>query len=347
MAYQAMILIILFVAILILIRDALCESNPKHQRTLQDIAPLLIGVCGSCILFLIITRVMHSIMPGAIDRAYSFSLMDITKNIFAYILALPLLFFPKQNDIPYYFSFPLHERILYGTAYGAAFFSLYYKKSLIPFIALMIGILLMAGPMNIFIPGYFPTLRSMTPTAFFHSGLLLVLGLKGFEWVRTHYPIWAKERILLGIFLVMLALSGANQLSILAERWRQYRQDYAIASGIRSDLRVKKALYPGSKVAVLAEKRSHIAQLNRMLVMDFPISAFSLSASPSEVAFLKSVSGIDVHHITHETLLPYTQAPNILFLYNALCSGSRPPWELRTVKDITLVCLPSLIKPHN
>jgi hypothetical protein len=266
----------------------------------------------------------------------------MTKNTFAYILALPLLFFPRANDVPYYFSFPIHERLIYGASYIVAFLGLYYKRMLMAFITLMIGILLTAGPMNIFVPGYFPTLRSMTPTAFFQVGLVLILGLKGFEWLKNHYPTWARKPILLGIPLTILALSGANQLSILAERWRQYRQDYAIASGIISDLRFTKALYPGSKLAVLAEKRSHIAQLNRILVMDFPVSAFSLTASPSEVALLKSVSGIDLQHITHEDLLPYTQAPNILFLYDALCKGARPPWELRKIKDITLACLPSL-----
>jgi hypothetical protein len=342
MSYQPMALIVVFVAILVLVRDGLFESNINHHHTLQDVAPLLIGFCGSCLLFLAIKLSMDHIMPGVIDRGASFSFTDIVKNTFYYTLTLPLLFFPKANDVPYYFSFPLHERILYGTTYAVGVGVLYQKRALIPLIALMIGIFLTAGPMNIFVAGYFPTLRSITPTAFFQIGLSLILGLKGFELLKNNHPTWARERILLGILLTVLAFSGANQLSILAERWRQYKQDYAVASGIISDLRSKKALYPGSKVAVLAEKRTHIAQINRMLVMDFPISAFSLTASPSEVAMLKLVSGIDLQQITHEDLLAYTKAPNVLFLYDDLCTGARAPWELRKIKDITLVCLPSL-----
>jgi hypothetical protein len=347
MTYQAMFLILIFCIILALIRDSVIENSAYQPSILKDFLPILMGICISCALFLLITRIMPYIFPIAIDRSYSFAWRDVIKNILAYFLTLPALFLPRADDIPYYFSFPLHERLLYGLTYGVMFFYLYFRRAVIPFIALILGIFLSAGPMNIFIPGYFPTLRSMTPTAFFQIGLVFILAVLGFEWLKRHKPDWNHEKIFLTLGLMIVCLSGANQLSILGERWRQYRQDIAIANGIKFDLRANRRLYPGSKIAFLSEKRSHIAQLNRMLIMDFPISAFSFSASPSEVPFLKSVSGIDILHITAGHLLSYTKAPTILHLYEALCSQAYPPWEFRSVEDITLICLPSVSKANN
>jgi hypothetical protein len=127
------------------------------------------------------------------------------------------------------------------------------------------------------------------------------------------------------------------------ERWRQYNQDYAIASDIVADLRNAGRLKQGEKIAVVSENQQHIPQLYRLFFMQFPVSAF-LAGYMSAVPLLNRVSGFSLTSITNADLARLAQLPDDenSLIYKTFCDRAHTPWELRQKEDITLVCLPSM-----
>lgn len=316
-SYQPMALIPLFAVNFVLIRDAFLEPDKSAKRNISAILPLLSGFIIGALLFFLTHHLTHRI-----SYPTSVTWNDLSLN-----------------------TFPVHERIFYGFAQvGLVILALRIPSWRSRFLAL--GTLGVAFLLTYRIPGSLDgslhrlPLGNMAPTAFFHVGLVVILGLTLRPIIERQYPKWPLPQLGVGALLALVFLSAGNQLSLLMERWWQYEYDYAIASDIVADLRDSDRLREGAKIAVLRKNQKPIPQEHDLFSKQFTGSVF-FSGDIDIVPFLNRVSGLGLTDVTHTDLarLARLQDNDTSQVYEMFCDPTHKPWEIHKKEDITLVCL--------
>ncbi|MFC7397697.1 hypothetical protein ACFQU1_10875 [Chelatococcus sp. GCM10030263] len=316
-SYQPFALTLLFAAALALVHDQL--TFEKSPRSIRNLAPLVAGFLLACVLFLLSTRLATVMGLPSSGRAGTVS--SVSANLGPYALDIIHPFW--NGVVPYRITFPLHERIIYAAAQIGILGALIWRILKQPrnadawwaTLAFAAAVAVTPNPMNLTTATYWPTLRSMSQSAFWQVGCLLIAWTALKQLVRIQAaPRW--------FAVAFVCLSAANQISLLHERFRQAEQDEVIARAIVDDLRRIGALHQGVKIAIVSDWRS-VAQLHRAQYMDMNLSAFSTEWSNANI--LRRASGLDLQLVRVD---------------KTLCDGASGPWEVRKRDDIILVCMP-------